>query len=85
MSQSGRYYVVWRRSYIENLDMISLYTEDEAKAGNWIDANGDRIWVVPADSERMITGVFRFDELDDALAFHEGFKHQLGRRVVEDV
>lgn len=81
------YYVVWRRSNVNNFDMISVYDRDEAVDRKWIDPDtGSRIWVVPADLEQYtITMVFEFDSLDEAVKFHEGFKHQLGRKVVEDV
>lgn len=80
------YYVVWRRSNINGIDMISVYDRDEAVRNRWIDPNtGDRIWIVPTDMEQYtITMVFEFDDLDDAVQFHEGFKHQLGRKVIED-
>ncbi len=63
-----QYYVVMRR--YEGEMYIFIYTFDEAKKNNWIDENGNRIWVLPPEEEKSPTYVFGFDILDMAIDFY---------------
>lgn len=64
------YYVVLRRLFHEE-DIISIYDRGEAIRRNWIDGDGNRVWVVPAKNEMTPTFVWKFFSLDDAVRFYE--------------
>ena len=65
-----KYYVVMRRLFKEK-EIISIYDFDGAVKNNWIDSNGNRIWVVPPKDEATITFVWGFDSIDIAITFYE--------------
>ncbi len=63
---------------------VNIWTAAEAREHNWIDENGERVWVVPAKSEMYAhTFVWGFDNEDEAIAFYEALTtKELGMRVV---
>ncbi len=69
-----KYYVVLRRLY-KTEDIISIYDFDEAVKGNWIDSNGNRVWVMPPELEKTITFVWGFDCLSTAVTFYDALAH----------
>lgn len=69
-----KYYVVLRRFY-QQKDIVSIYDFDEAVKGNWIDGNGNRVWVVPPEHEKTITFVWGFDSLSNAVLFYDALAH----------
>lgn len=87
------YYVVMRRLFADSAinfmneiqDQIFIYDFAEALEANWIDENGDRIWVVDPDYEgRCITFVYGFDDLTKAINFYEALSlNELGMKTVE--
>ena len=64
------YYVVLRRLMKEE-DVISIHSFDEAVSCNWIDGNGERVWVVPPQNEFTTTFVWGFNSLDLAIDFYD--------------
>ena len=65
-----KYYVVLRRMF-RKYEVISIYDRAEAMCHNWIDQNGNRVWVVPAEEEFTPTFVWGFSDLDQAVRFYE--------------
>ena len=79
----GKYFVVLRRLFQEK-EVISIYDKEEAIAGNWIQADGERVWVVPPTEEKTITFVWAFNDLDVAVMFYECLQHnELGIKCEE--
>lgn len=81
MKEKFEYYVVVRR-FLQLLDenakeakiIIELMQRQEAISKNWIDQNGDRIWVVPPREEKnLTTSVFGFKSLESAINFYNTF------------
>lgn len=91
MKKENEYFVVLRRASSEctskskeMVERISIYDRAEALAGNWIAEDGNRIWVVPNQEERMYTFVWGFPDMDKAIDFYEVLKkNELGIRVEE--
>lgn len=91
MEKENEYFVVLRRTALKNIDnnkemmeLISIYDRAEALAGNWIDEDGSRVWIVPSQEERMYTFVWGFLDMDSAIEFYEVLKkNELGIRVEE--
>ena len=78
-----KYYVVLRRLFMEK-DIISIYDFNEAVKENWINSNGNRIWVVPPKDERTATFVWGFHSLNTAVIFYESLLHnELGIECCE--
>ena len=69
-----KYYVVNVR-YMKSEDFISIFDFEGAVKANWIDENGNRVWVVPANEETSITAVYGFDDLDKAVEFYDALVH----------
>jgi hypothetical protein len=69
-----KYYVVLRR-YLKEKDIISIYDFNEAVKRNWIDSNGNRVWVVPTAHEFTPTFVWGFDSLSNAVLFYDALAH----------
>ena len=85
----GKTYVTMMRtascSFDGNVEeYINIWSEEEVRQHNWIDENGERIWVLPAKSERYAhTFVWAFDDMDAAIAFYEALTtKELGMRVL---
>ena len=78
-----KYYVVMRRLYQQE-DIISIYDFNEAVKGNWIDSNGNRVWVMPPELEKTVTFVWGFDCLSTAVVFYDALLHnELGIKCSE--
>lgn len=68
------YYVVLQRLTkvgCHEEDIVSIYDEAEAFKHEWIDQNGNRIWVVPPTEETSPTFVWKFPEFTRALVFFD--------------
>lgn len=63
-----KYYVTLVRLFKEK-DIVNIFDYNEAIERNWIDKNGNRIWVVPTEDELSSTFVWEFDNFDDAINF----------------
>jgi cell division septal protein FtsQ len=65
-------------------EYVNIWTFEEARQHNWIDENGERVWVLPAESERYAhTFVWAFDNEDEAIAFYEALTtKELGMKVL---
>lgn len=91
MEKENNYFVVLQRynpgTCLENRamqDAISIYDREEAIQNNWIDENGNRIWVVPSQNERSHTFVWGFIDLERAVNFYDILqKNELGICVEE--
>lgn len=87
------YYVVMCRVFANSAintdgkihDKIMIFDFAEALERNWIDENGERVWVLDPDYEgRCITFVYGFDNLTEAVNFYEALSHnELGIKTVE--
>ena len=89
------YYVVSRRAfetlaslyYTEKCvakEYISIHSFEDAVQCNWINEEGERVWVVPAHEEKMITSVWGFESLDDAISFHAVLmSNQIGMQCID--
>lgn len=88
------YYVVMCRVFANSAinmeckihDKIMIFDFTEAVERNWIDENGQRVWVVDPDYEgRCITFVYGFDDLTEAVNFYETLSNnELGMNTVEE-
>ncbi len=77
------YYVVLRR-WFQKEDLISIQDASEAIECNWIDENGNRVWVVPPEDEKTITFVWGFNDLDEAIQFYEALRlNEVGMKPSE--
>ena len=65
-------------------EYVNIWTFEEARQHNWIDENGERVWVLPAESERYAhTFVWAFDNEDEAIAFYDALTtKELGMKVL---
>lgn len=65
-------------------EYVNIWTFEEARQHNWIDEDGERVWVLPAESERYAhTFVWAFDNEDEAIAFYEALTtKELGMKVL---
>ena len=85
------YYVIVLHDCGNVLDMIAVYDRDKAIKRGWIDSEGKRIWSsLPIENIRHNalyyvnhTMVFEFRTLEEATTFRDGYKHQLGCKVLE--
>lgn len=82
------YYVVLRRIMAESsingskevYDAVQIYDFSDAVNANWIDENGNRVWIFGANEERRcVSFVYGFDDIDEAINFCEAIqKNEIG-------
>lgn len=51
-------------------DFVSIYDHAEAIKNNWVDKNGERVWIVPSQHETQSTFVWGFVDMDQAISFY---------------
>ena len=69
-----KYYVVKIRTTCNDKaeETVFLFDKEEALKNNWINSEGNRIWVEPPEEERTrtsVTSVYGFDDLNKATEF----------------
>lgn len=87
------YYVVMERIFTDSAinsvgrihDKVMIFDYAEALALNWIDENGERVWILEPDHEgRCITFVYGFHDLTEAVNFCETLtNNELGMKTVK--
>lgn len=87
------YYVVLERIFSDSAinstgeiyDKAMIYDFAEALDRNWIDEDGNRVWVLKPDYEgRCITFVYGFNDLTEAVNFCEALtNNELGIKTVK--
>lgn len=65
-------------------EYVNIFSRDDAIKNNWIDEDGNRIWVLPVENEAYAhTFVWEFDDIDSAVAFYEALTtKELGMKVL---
>ena len=71
-----KYYIVNVR-YMKAEDFVNIFDYKEAIKMGWIDAEGNRIWVVPPEEEKSITSVYGFNDLSKAVEFYDCLVHSV--------
>lgn len=84
------FYVVQLKTTVMNNEgkreeFVNLLTFEEAVKKKWIDKNGNRVWVVSPEDERVtITAVYGFNLLEKAILFYDILcNNQIGMKVTE--
>lgn len=79
-----KYYVVNVR-FMKSEDFVNIFDFEEAIKRGWIDENGNRIWIVPANEEKSITSVYGFNDLNKAVEFYDALAHNgIGIKATEN-
>lgn len=68
--RNGRYY-----------DFVRIMTPEEAINSQWIDGDGNRIWISNPCDETSPTFVWGFNNEDDAINFACSLKQEIGIKV----
>lgn len=78
--------VINRSFKVYDKDYVTLFDFEEARRHNWVDENGDRVWVVPAEEERIPTFVWGFDDLEQAMLFYDLMRqNELGIQHIQQI
>lgn len=76
----ANYYVILR-IYLGKR-YVMLYDFNEAVKSRWVDINGNRVWIVPAEEETSPDFVYGFNDLDEAINFYNILSHnEIGVKV----